>query len=181
MAAASLVLALSYAGGADGLRKIFSGFFMDSGRDGTEIEESVPASGNSVQEILPAAESEISDTPSVTPAVSGDPAADDSSGSSESSGDSTESSSETGEAAGAESSTPETSGASGTGNAGSSVPDVSETAVQGAEYIVRRGDTLSNICEEYYGNLQRIQDICRMNGITANDIIYPGQKIVLPQ
>ena len=59
--------------------------------------------------------------------------------------------------------------------------DAKETAVQGREYIVQKGDTLTKISEQYYGNLQRIADICAANGITQDDIIFPGQKIVLPQ
>ena len=64
-----------------------------------------------------------------------------------------------------------------------SSPEETQETAAGAEieYTIRQGDTLTRICEEYYGSLRRLQDICAANGITKDDIIYPGQKIILPQ
>ena len=49
------------------------------------------------------------------------------------------------------------------------------------EYTVQKGDSLSRISEKYYGTMSRVKDICAMNGITSEDVIYAGQKILLPK
>lgn len=49
-----------------------------------------------------------------------------------------------------------------------------------ASYTVKVGDTLAGISERYYGNSERVQDICDLNGISDEDTILPGQKILLP-
>lgn len=49
------------------------------------------------------------------------------------------------------------------------------------EYTVQKGDSLSKISEKYYGTMNRVKDICSMNGITSEDVIYAGQKILLPK
>lgn len=49
------------------------------------------------------------------------------------------------------------------------------------QYTIRRGDTLSSICEAEYGTIARIDEVCRLNGISPEDIIYAGQKILLPE
>ena len=47
-------------------------------------------------------------------------------------------------------------------------------------YIVKVGDTLAGISEMYYGTLEKVEDICALNGITDENTILPGQKILLP-
>lgn len=47
-------------------------------------------------------------------------------------------------------------------------------------YVIRPGDTLYQISIEKYGTMDIIQEICQLNGISENQIIYPGQVIVLP-
>ena len=47
-------------------------------------------------------------------------------------------------------------------------------------YVIRPGDTLYQISMEHYGNMDEIEEICRLNGISQEEIIYPGQVIVLP-
>lgn len=47
-------------------------------------------------------------------------------------------------------------------------------------YTIRPGDTLYQISIENYGTMDKVADICRANGISENEIIYPGQIIVLP-
>lgn len=47
-------------------------------------------------------------------------------------------------------------------------------------YTVVKGDTLNSICMSRYGSLERLQEICEMNGITNADSIQIGQTILLP-
>lgn len=63
---------------------------------------------------------------------------------------------------------------------------VEQTAVQTvssaprASYIVKVGDTLAGISEMYYGSLDKVTEICSLNGISDENTILPGQKILLP-
>lgn len=57
---------------------------------------------------------------------------------------------------------------------------VQNTDISGSEYVIKRGDTMTSICKEKYGTIDRIEEVCRANGITPEDIIYAGQKIILP-
>ena len=47
-------------------------------------------------------------------------------------------------------------------------------------YVIRPGDTIYQISIEKYGSMDKIQEICELNGISQEEIIYPGQIIVLP-
>lgn len=47
-------------------------------------------------------------------------------------------------------------------------------------YVIRPGDTLYQISLNRYGTVAAMEQICALNGISANEIIYPGQVIVLP-
>lgn len=47
-------------------------------------------------------------------------------------------------------------------------------------YLVRKGDTLSKISMEMYGNLDEIESICELNNLESTDLIYIGQKLLLP-
>ena len=47
-------------------------------------------------------------------------------------------------------------------------------------YMVRPGDTLYQISMLNYGTMDAITEICRMNNISEEEMIYPGQIIVLP-
>lgn len=49
-----------------------------------------------------------------------------------------------------------------------------------ASYIIRAGDTLADICNQYYGSLDKLDEICEVNRITDANMIMPGEKIVLP-
>ena len=49
------------------------------------------------------------------------------------------------------------------------------------EYIIQKGDTLTSISMSQYGTLEMIDEICRINDISREDFIFPGQKIVLPE
>lgn len=69
-------------------------------------------------------------------------------------------------------------------------PEVTQTEAQAASapvnhvtqsmYIVKAGDTLADICKMYYGNTDRLDEICELNGITDKNTILLGQKISLP-
>jgi len=47
-------------------------------------------------------------------------------------------------------------------------------------YVIKRGDTLGKINSSYYGDTNRIKEICTLNGIENPDNICYGQKIILP-
>lgn len=48
-------------------------------------------------------------------------------------------------------------------------------------YVIQKGDTLTSICQKRYGTIERIEEICRINGISPEDIIYAGGKLILPE
>ena len=48
------------------------------------------------------------------------------------------------------------------------------------EYVVKNGDTLAGICNEKYGSLIKMKEICNINNINNADYIAPGQKLYLP-
>lgn len=47
-------------------------------------------------------------------------------------------------------------------------------------YTIKYGDTLADISQKYYGNLDMVEKICEQNEISDANLIVPGQKIVLP-
>lgn len=47
-------------------------------------------------------------------------------------------------------------------------------------YVIRPGDTLYQISIAKYGSLEAITEICELNDLSLEEIIYPGQIIVLP-
>ena len=47
-------------------------------------------------------------------------------------------------------------------------------------YIVQKGDTLESICVERYGDNSRIREICDLNSLEDGNLIYIGQKLLLP-
>lgn len=64
-------------------------------------------------------------------------------------------------------------------------PDTEETekasvSAPRATYLVKVGDTLAGISAMYYGNLDMVEEICSLNGISDENTILPGQKILLP-
>ncbi len=46
--------------------------------------------------------------------------------------------------------------------------------------LVEKGDTLAIISRKIYGDLDHVDTICKMNGITDGNLIYIGQKLLLP-
>lgn len=61
-------------------------------------------------------------------------------------------------------------------------PQMTETpaAAQTRTYTIRSGDTLTSISQSVYGNADQVNAICRLNNISKETIIYPGEKILLP-
>lgn len=45
-------------------------------------------------------------------------------------------------------------------------------------YIIEKGDTLYNIAKKYSTNFKTLQ---YLNGLEADDYVYPGQKILIPK
>ena len=63
------------------------------------------------------------------------------------------------------------------------VPDTSTIQEQlGDEdyYEVQRGDTLDSISVKLYGDTSHVKAICKMNGLSDGNLIYIGQKLLLP-
>lgn len=93
----------------------------------------------------------------------------------------------------ADASDPEDS-ASGTGSSRSDGTDAAYTSGSGESgqassgsangsdgvYVVEEGDTLAIISQKMYGDVTHVDAICRMNGITNGNLIYVGQKLLLP-
>lgn len=64
----------------------------------------------------------------------------------------------------------------------SATPEIAQTpaAAETRSYTIRPGDTLTSISQSIYGNADRVNAICRLNKISKDTIIYPGEKILLP-
>lgn len=59
--------------------------------------------------------------------------------------------------------------------------DNSQAASAGHQsYTIQDGDTITSISMKYYGNASKIREICSLNGLSPEDFIFPGQKILLP-
>lgn len=48
------------------------------------------------------------------------------------------------------------------------------------EYVIQMGDTMTSICKNKYGSIERLKEICELNGILPEDTIYAGKKLMLP-
>ena len=55
-----------------------------------------------------------------------------------------------------------------------------ETPTTSKTYIVKEGDTLENICRKEYGDSTYIQKICELNQLEDGNLIFIGQKLLLP-
>ena len=92
-----------------------------------------------------------------------------------------ENSADTGQEAGAETET--TTDSNGTGSADEALDQqdtAGDTNGSNGVYIVEEGDTLAIISRKMYGDVAHVDAICRMNGITDGNLIYVGQKLLLP-
>ena len=91
------------------------------------------------------------------------------------------------QAAGSGDSAQETRAETGSGTEMDSAGSQNEQAVSsegenGSDgvYIVEEGDTLAIISRKMYGDVTHVDAICKMNGITDGNLIYVGQKLLLP-
>ena len=92
-----------------------------------------------------------------------------------------ENSADTGQEAGAETET--TTDSNGTDSADEALDQqdtAGDTNGSNGVYIVEEGDTLAIISRKMYGDVAHVDAICRMNGITDGNLIYVGQKLLLP-
>jgi nucleoid-associated protein YgaU len=72
--------------------------------------------------------------------------------------------------------------AADTDSTGESPLTLEETNALGyTAYEVKTGDTISNISQAYYGTMSRVEEICALNHIDQQDLIYTGQILLLPQ
>lgn len=77
--------------------------------------------------------------------------------------------------------TPEDSGNSEAPGDTAQEPDNTQAASGTHQsYTIREGDTITSISKKYYGSTSKIKDILSLNGLSAEDFIFPGQKILLP-
>ena len=63
------------------------------------------------------------------------------------------------------------------------VPEVStvqEQLSQSDYYTVKKGDTLASISKKTYGDTGHVDAICKMNGLSDGNLIFIGQKLLLP-
>lgn len=58
--------------------------------------------------------------------------------------------------------------------------DAAENNGSNGIYIVEQGDTLAIISQKRYGDISHVDAISRMNGLTDGNLIYIGQKLLLP-
>jgi LysM repeat protein len=71
--------------------------------------------------------------------------------------------------------------AAATGGTSATAPKPSPKAAPTARtHTVRRGETLSKIAADHYGDPNRYPEIARANGIKNPHRIYPGQKLRIP-
>lgn len=76
----------------------------------------------------------------------------------------------------------ESDNADGTDTDSSSKSPGTNSSTNGSDgvYIVEQGDTLAIISKKMYGDISHVDAICKMNGLTNGNLIYVGQKLVLP-
>lgn len=58
--------------------------------------------------------------------------------------------------------------------------ETSEPPVATEEYVVQKGDTLEIISRAKYGDGSKVKEICELNGLEDGNLIYIGQKLLLP-
>lgn len=85
-----------------------------------------------------------------------------------------------GDSAGPETSETPGSDAAPGGTADGQALTVTEGNGSDGVYIVEEGDTLAIISRKMYGDVTHVDAICKMNGITDGNLIYVGQKLLLP-
>lgn len=61
-----------------------------------------------------------------------------------------------------------------------SEPVTSETPTSTGTYTVKKGDTLETISKDQYGDVKHVDAICELNGLGDGNLIFIGQKLLLP-
>ena len=89
---------------------------------------------------------------------------------------------DTGAETGAGSGTSETTGSNTAASGTTDGQALTVTEGNGSDgvYVVEEGDTLAIISRKMYGDVTHVDAICKMNGITDGNLIYVGQKLLLP-
>lgn len=62
------------------------------------------------------------------------------------------------------------------------VPTIAPTSpeqTEFVEYVVKKGDTLSEISEQHHRNWRRFTEIATDSNVKNPDLIYPGQKLLI--
>lgn len=60
-------------------------------------------------------------------------------------------------------------------------PDKAEAQLTDQDYyVVQKGETLAGISKKLYGDTTHVKAICKMNGLSDGNLIYIGQKLLLP-
>ena len=65
-------------------------------------------------------------------------------------------------------------------NPDAAAADTSQVNGSDGVYIVEEGDTLAIISRKIYGDISHVEAIAKMNGLTDGNLIYIGQKLLLP-
>lgn len=66
---------------------------------------------------------------------------------------------------------------------GGTIPETSTIQEQLSDedyYVVQKGDTLDSISVKLYGNTSHVEALCKMNGLSDGNLIFIGQKLLLP-
>ena len=58
--------------------------------------------------------------------------------------------------------------------------NIEETILEDDVYVVEKGDTLATISRKVYGDISHVEAICKMNGLEDGNLIFIGQKLLLP-
>ena len=59
-------------------------------------------------------------------------------------------------------------------------PQQQEESQSDKVYIVEKGDTLATISKKIYGDITHVDAICKANGLEDGNLIFIGQKLLLP-
>lgn len=141
----------------------------ESEESGTDSSEALETSGNVTAVI---AEDDTTDTAESSVAESGAEVTADDAESASGSG------TDEGQASEEESST--TSATEEGSTSENSDTDSAETNGADGVYVVEEGDTLAIISRKMYGDLTHVDAIISMNGLSDGNLIYVGQKLLLP-
>ncbi len=70
---------------------------------------------------------------------------------------------------------------SGSSESAADADEVSQTgSALPSYYVVQKGDNLMAISQSLYNTTSKVDEICALNGIEDMDLIYEGQKLLLP-